>query len=59
MTIASSSREVKELIQNHHVYGAEAVINAVVFGSIGEAYIDKEVLKRMIDKAYERLNCEV
>lgn len=59
MTVASSSKEVKELIQNHHVYGAEAIINAVVFGSVGEAYIDKDVLKRMIDNAYDRLKWEV
>lgn len=58
MTISKTEAEVAYLIKKHHVYGAETIINAVVLGSIGEAYINKDVLKRMIDRAYERFNEE-
>lgn len=59
MTISKTEAEIVYLIKKHHVYGAETIINAVVLGSIGEAYIDKDVLKRMIDRAYDRFNREV
>lgn len=58
MTIAGTYKEVEGVVKKHHVYGAEAVINALVFGSVGEAYINKEALHRMIDSAYERLAWE-
>ena len=54
MTIAGTDRAVRELIKEHHVYGAETVINALVRATTDELYLGEDVLIRLIHKAYER-----
>lgn len=54
MTIAGTDRAVRELIKEHHVYGAETVINALVRATTDELYLGEDVLIRMIHDAYVR-----
>ncbi len=58
MTIAATDREVKELIDKHHVYGAEVVINALVRASAKEPYLNEDFIIKMIKFAFDRLNEE-
>ena len=55
MTIAETDRTIKELIKEHHVYGAEAVINALVRASQDEPYLDEGVYILMIQNAYKHI----
>ena len=54
MTIAKADREVKDLIQKNHVYGAEAIINALVRAAQTEPYLTPDAIKSMVDHAFER-----
>lgn len=54
MTIAQTDREIKELIDKHHVYGAETVINALVRACDGQDYLGRDAIVKMLDSAYAR-----
>ena len=41
-------REVKDLISNYHVYGAEVLLNALVRASVNEPYLRQEDLVRIL-----------
>ena len=54
MTIAGTDKAGRDLIKEHHVYGAETVVNALVRATTDELYLGEDVLIRLIHKAYER-----
>lgn len=56
MTIAETDREVKDLVEKHHVYGAETIINALVRACDKKPYLGRAELIKLIDNAYEHLN---
>lgn len=58
MTIASADREIRELIHEKHVVGAEAVANALVRACDGQPYLGREHLHELLDQAYKRLEYE-
>lgn len=58
MTIASADREIRELIHENHVVGAEAVMNALVRACDGQPYLGREYLNELLDQAYRRLEYE-
>lgn len=49
MTIASAGKDIGELIGKYHVYGAEAVINALMRACEGRKYLTPDDIKRLID----------
>lgn len=55
MTIAATDREIKGLIDDHHVYGAETVINALVRASANQPYLNEEAMIILVKNAFERL----
>lgn len=54
MTIASTDKEVKELINDHHIYGLESIINAVVRACKDESYVNEDYIIKLVKSAYER-----
>lgn len=58
MTIASTDREIRELIHEKHVVGAEAVMNALVRACDGQPYLGREYLHELLDQAFRRLEYE-
>jgi hypothetical protein len=54
MTIAETRNEVKKLISEHHVYGAEAVVKALVRASKSEPYLDENALVKLVHSAFRR-----
>lgn len=54
MTIAALGMTIGSIIKEWHVYGLEALINAIVRASINEPYIDAEYIKKLVDTAYKR-----
>lgn len=58
MTIASADREIRELIHEKHVVGAEAVVNALVRACDGQPYLGREYLHELLDQAYRHLEYE-
>ena len=55
MTIFSTEKEIRELIDEKHVVGAEAVINALVSACVGQPWLDRTAIDRMLDAAYRLL----
>ena len=58
MTIASADREIRELIREKHVVGAEAVMNALVRACDGQPYLGRDYLHVLLDQAFRRLEEE-
>lgn len=54
MTIAETDREIRTIVEKHHVYGAEAVINALVRAVKNEKQLSKHEIEKMLDHAFER-----
>ena len=54
LTISSLDREIGALISQHHVYGAECVINALVRASKKESYLGQAAIVRMVGQAFKR-----
>lgn len=54
MTIASTDKEIKELINEHHVYAVETIINAVVRNCNNETYVDEDYIIKLVKSAYKR-----
>lgn len=54
MKIATADREIKEIIENHHVYGAEVLINAIVRAAKRQPYLGQREIQHMVERAFER-----
>lgn len=53
MKICQLDKELNEIVSNHHVYGAECIINSLVRACIDENYLDFDDLCRMLRHSYE------
>lgn len=51
MTIAALHKELSGVIKEHSVYGAEAIVNALVYGSEGNKYLDRAEIHKLVDAA--------
>lgn len=58
MTIASADREIRELIHEKRVVGAEAIVAALVRACDGQPHLSREYLHELLDRAYRRLEYE-
>lgn len=58
MTIAQTEKEIKGLVKEHHIYGAETIINALVRSSKDISYLDEETIVKMVKSAFERIGDE-
>jgi hypothetical protein len=54
MTIASTDKEINELINDHHIYGLESIINAVVRACKDEPYVNEDYIIKLVKSAYDR-----
>lgn len=54
MTIAATGNEIKGVIDQWSVYGAEAIIGSLVLACKNKPYLKPEDLHRLIDNAVER-----
>ena len=55
MTISSAHKEINEIIREHHVYGAQAVINALLYACDGEPYLTRKDVLKLINEGYTML----
>ena len=53
MTIASSHKEMKEIIDKHSVYGAEALINSLVYASRDNKYLTEDEMHKLVSYAFK------
>lgn len=53
LTIARLDREFTALIDMHHVYGAESIVNALVRATKGHPYLTKDDVFMLFYKAYQ------
>ena len=58
MTIAETDNQIKGIIKQWHVYGAEAIIGALVRACKNEPYLQGEDLYKLLDSALSRLDRE-
>ena len=58
MTIAETDRQVRELIREKHISGAQTIINALVRAAQTEPYLTKAAIIKMLDHAFERESTE-
>lgn len=54
MTIAGAENEIRGLVNDHSVVGAEAVINGLVRSCSGKQYLTEDALIAMIKIAFNR-----
>lgn len=59
MTIASTSIEIEQLIDDHSVYAAECIINAIAYAGKNHPYINCAVLHGLVEAAYDRMAKEI
>lgn len=53
MTISQLDKELKQIIDDHSVYGAECIINALVRACDGKQYLDEYALHLMLKLSFE------
>lgn len=53
MTISQLDKELKQIIDDHSVYGAECIINALVRACDGKLYLDEYALHLMLKLSFE------
>ena len=53
MTIAQTDSQIKGIIHEHSVYGAEAIMQALVRACKNHPYLKLEDLHKMLDSAYK------
>ena len=58
MTIAQTDREIKELINEHHTYGAESIINALARALNDEKFLGEEEVIVLVKSAFKRMKEE-
>lgn len=54
MTIAETSNSIKSVISQHHVYGAEVILNSLAYACKDEAYLGRDQLLTLLDRAITR-----
>ena len=54
MTIAETSNSIKSVISQHHVYGAEVILNSLAYACKNEPYLDRDNLLTLLDRAITR-----
>lgn len=52
MTIFQTSKEIIDLVNKYHVYGAECVINALVESTVREQNLDEDAIIKMVHNAF-------
>lgn len=55
MTILSSIKEMKEIINKHSIYGVESLMNALVIACKDHPYVNREMLHKLLDTAIDRV----
>ena len=55
MTILSSIKEMKEIVNKHSIYGVESLMNALVLASKDHPYVNREMLHKLLDTAIDRV----
>ena len=55
MTIAQLDKELKQIIDDHSVYGAECIINALVRASNDNKWLTEDELHKLISDAFIRM----
>lgn len=55
VTIAQLDTELRRVIERHHVYGAEAIINALIRACEGRDYLSREYVIKLVNAAYKRM----
>lgn len=58
MTIAETDNQIKGVITQWHVYGAEAIVGALVRACKNEPYLQSDDLHKLLDDALARLDRE-
>lgn len=53
MTIYETSKEIIDLVNKHHVRGAECIINALVESTVNKPYLDEDSIVKMVHKAFK------
>lgn len=53
MTIITTEKEVKNLIEKHHVYGLEVIINSIVRAAKTQQYMTEDVMHALIRSSFE------
>lgn len=53
MTISQLDKELKQIIDEHSVYGAECIINALVRACEGKQYLDEYALHLLLKLSVE------
>jgi len=51
---SNCDQEIRGMLEQYHVYGAECIINALARAALNETYLDGNVLGRMMEIAYDR-----
>lgn len=59
MTIAGTDKEIKGVINEHSVYGCEAIMNAIARACKDHPYLQPDDLKRLLEHAIKRAESEV
>jgi len=58
VTIAQTDREIKALINEHHTYGAETIINALARASKDEKFLGEDEVIVLVKSAFKRMREE-
>ena len=58
MKVCELDKGIKEIIDSHHVYGAECIINALVYACKDHDYLNEDDLVVMVKNAFNRRNEE-
>lgn len=56
MKIAETSNSIKSVISQHHVYGAEVIMNSIAYACYNEPYLGREQLHELLDRALEKVD---
>lgn len=54
MTISNTAISIKMLINDHHVYGAECILNSLAYACKDDKYLDRAALHKLLDRAIDR-----
>ena len=53
-TIAKTHNSIKSNISQHHVYGAEVILNSLAYACKDEPYLGRDQLLTLLDRAITR-----
>ncbi|MBO7733715.1 MAG: hypothetical protein J6S67_14215 [Methanobrevibacter sp.] len=56
MKICELDKELKGVIENHSVYGAECIINSLVRACKNEKYLNAQSIHTLVESAFGRLS---